>query len=147
MSVEKFNIRVYGLLINERDEVLISDECRNGFSFTKFPGGGVEVGEGFPNALRREFMEELGIEIEVGDLFFFNDYYQVSVFNPNHQVVSFYYVVQYANWHEIETDQHVVPITEEGEKHRWISRALLDQDLFMFPIDKIVAKRLSEKEK
>lgn len=143
--MESFNIRVYGLLINEHNEVLISDECRNGFAFTKFPGGGVEVGEGFPNALRREFMEELGIEIEVGDLFFFNDYYQVSAFNPKHQVVSFYYAVNFADWQQIETNQHVVPLTEEGEKHRWIPVNELDQDLFTFPIDKIVAKRLKEK--
>ncbi|MFN5910799.1 MAG: NUDIX domain-containing protein, partial [Bacteroidota bacterium] len=67
--MKRFNLRVYGILINDRDEVLVSDECRNGFSFTKFPGGGVEVGEGFPQALEREFEEELGIRVEVGELF------------------------------------------------------------------------------
>ena len=54
-----FNLRVYGLLINELNQVLISDENRNGFAFTKFPGGGMEFGEGFKETLIREFQEEL----------------------------------------------------------------------------------------
>lgn len=142
--MEKFNIRVYGLLINENREVLISDECRDGFSFTKFPGGGVEIGEGFPNALKREFEEELGIEVEVRELFYFNDFFQVSAFNPKHQIISFYYFVDYSKWSEITTDKHVVPLMEEGEQHRWIPLQQLDADMFMFPIDKIVVNRLKE---
>jgi hypothetical protein len=34
--------RVYGILINDRQEVLISDEFRFGTYFRKFPGGGIE---------------------------------------------------------------------------------------------------------
>lgn len=139
-----FNLRIYGLLINELNQVLISDECRNGFAFTKFPGGGLEFGEGFKAALKREFEEELNLKIEVGDLFYFNDFYQVSAFNPSEQLISFYYFVETENWKSIITDQHEVPLTADGEKHRWISFYNLDADDFTFPIDKIVAKRLSE---
>jgi hypothetical protein len=32
-----FNLRVYGLVINEQEEILLSDERRGGISFTKFP--------------------------------------------------------------------------------------------------------------
>lgn len=145
--MKRFNIRVYGLLINERKEVLVSDECRNGFSFTKFPGGGVEVGEGFPQALKREFEEEIAIQIEVGELFYFNDFYQASAFHPDHQIVAFYYLVSYDRWNEIITDQHDVPLTTEGEKHRWIAISDLTVDTFTFPIDKIVAKRLKEEKR
>ena len=141
--MEKFNVRVYGLLINELNQVLVSDECRGGFAFTKFPGGGVEIGEGLPNALRREFMEEIGIEVEVKEVFYFNDFYQASAFNPKHQILAFYYKVDYPNWKEIVTDQHVVPLSEEGEKHRWISIEDLDLPIFTFPIDKIVCKHLT----
>ena len=35
----KFNVRVYGLLINADDEILISDEQEYGMRFSKFPGG------------------------------------------------------------------------------------------------------------
>ena len=60
-----FNVRVYGLLINESNEVLLSDEREYGMEFTKFPGGGVELGEGLIEALKREYMEECSAEIEV----------------------------------------------------------------------------------
>lgn len=140
--MELFNIRVYGILINELNQVLISDENRGGFSFTKFPGGGVEIGEGLPNALKREFEEEIGIEIEVKELFYFNDFYQASAFNPKHQIFAFYYRVNYSAWKEIVTDQHDVPLTVEGEKRRWVSLSELDLAIFTFPIDKIVCKHL-----
>ena len=35
-----FNVRVYGLLINDDNEVLLSDEREFGMDFIKFPGGG-----------------------------------------------------------------------------------------------------------
>lgn len=142
MTGQKFNIRIYGLLINELDQILVSDEFRNGFAFTKFPGGGLEFGEGFKHALKREFHEELNIEIEVEELFYFNEFYQASAFNPKDQIHSFYYRVNYLDWQEIEADQHEVPLTLEGEKHRWISLSDLNSDEFTFPIDKIVVKHL-----
>ena len=40
------NIRVYGILINEQKQVLVSDELIRGGYYTKFPGGGLEYGEG-----------------------------------------------------------------------------------------------------
>jgi len=45
----RFNVRVYGLLINDRNEILISDEQEYGMQFSKFPGGGLEYGEGLIN--------------------------------------------------------------------------------------------------
>lgn len=140
--IAKFNLRVYGLLINDLNEVLVSDECRNGFSFTKFPGGGMEFGEGFTEALIREFREELAIEIEVGDLFYFNDFFQASVFNPKDQLFSFYYKVHYQNWRNLITGQHEVPLNVDGEKHRWIKCDELNEAIFTFPIDKIVGLKL-----
>ena len=40
--MKRFNIRVYGILINDRNELLVSDELIKGLQFTKFPGGGLE---------------------------------------------------------------------------------------------------------
>ena len=89
-----FNIRVYGLLLNERNEVLVSDEWIRGMLITKFPGGGLEFGEGSRDCLAREFMEEMNLKVCVGEHLYTTDFYQQSAFNPAHQIVSIYYLVQ-----------------------------------------------------
>ena len=69
---KKFNVRVYGIL--EKDNcVLVSDEDRFGKQFTKFPGGGLEWGEGVEDCLIREFKEELSVDIQVNSLFYLTD--------------------------------------------------------------------------
>src|SRR5207344_3401209 len=93
-SPGSFNIRVYGLLINEQRQVLVSDEYIRGDYFTKFPGGGLELGEGTRDCLKREFKEETGLDVIVGDHIYTTDYFQQSAFNPNDQIVSIYYFVK-----------------------------------------------------
>ena len=63
--MHRFNIRVYGILINEKKQVLVSDEFIRGNYYTKFPGGGLEFGEGTRDCLRREFMEELELKVNI----------------------------------------------------------------------------------
>ena len=60
-----FTIRVYGILINEHKQVLVSDELIRGMYITKFPGGGLELGEGTRDCLKREFMEEMNLNVEI----------------------------------------------------------------------------------
>lgn len=140
--MKQFNIRVYGLLINDEQQILLSDEYRNGFAFTKFPGGGLEFGEGFSEALKREFLEEIGITIEVGELFYINDFYQESAFNPDHQLITLYFIVRYSDWKIIEANKHDFPLTKAGEKHRWISLTEITGEHLTFPIDKLVIEKL-----
>ena len=89
-----FNIRVYGIIINEHRQVLVSDEFIRGAYVTKFPGGGLEFGEGTRDCLKREMKEELNIEAEIGDHIYTTDFYQRSAFNTDHQIVSIYYHVK-----------------------------------------------------
>jgi 8-oxo-dGTP diphosphatase len=144
MPIHRFNVRVYGLLFNAHGEVLLSDECRNGYSFTKFPGGGVEYGEGIAEALAREFSEELGISVTVGDLYYVNDFFQASAFNPNDQIIAFYYRVSSHQTDQIICHQHEVPVTQEGEQHRWIDPKDLQDNVLNFPIDRHVARLLRQ---
>jgi 8-oxo-dGTP diphosphatase len=141
--MKNFNLRVYGLVINDKNEVLLSDEFRFGHFFTKFPGGGVEKGEGVLGALHREFQEELNLVIEDAIPFFFNDFYQESAFRKEDQVVSFYYIVQ-CETSKIKVENYAIPFQEETEKQRWNSITLLNENNLTFPIDKVVVSKLKE---
>lgn len=135
--MKRFNIRVYGICINEQNEVLVSEEAHNGLEFTKFPGGGLEWGEGTLDCLTREMLEEFNLTIEVNELFYLTDFFQVSAFSENDQVMSIYY--------RFSLQEDLSNATVDGEKNerlRWISLDIIHEDLFMFPIDKLVAKQL-----
>lgn len=139
---ERFNLRVYALII-KNGEILLADESINGFSFTKFPGGGVELGEGLIDALKRELMEEGGLEIETSEHFYTTDFYQESAFNPNEQIVSVYYKVKTdIDWDEKSSDQSV-PGKDHQLKLYFRPLNEVDASLFTFPIDRKVIELLS----
>lgn len=143
MKINSFNIRVYGLLISD-DQVLITHEHRKGIDMTKFPGGGLEKGEGIKDCLIREFREELGIGIEVGELFYVNDFLQVSAFNPSEQLISFYFLV------ETKSDlRNLILFGDQSLvnepyhlKAEFMNLEELHESRFTFPIDKVVAEKL-----
>src|SRR5881396_1217708 len=87
-----FNIRVYGVLVNEQKQVLVSDEYIRGAYYTKFPGGGLEIGEGTRDCLKREFKEEMNLEVVIGEHIYTTDFFQQSAFNSAHQILSIYYL-------------------------------------------------------
>jgi 8-oxo-dGTP diphosphatase len=150
-----FNLRVYGVLINEKKQVLVSDELIRGNYFTKFPGGGLEFGEGTRDCLRREFKEELDLDVAIGDHIYTTDYFQMSAFNPEHQIISIYYYVTAQE--EIKTplrnkefdfDENQMKIYEstgETETFRMIDWNDFSANTVSLPIDKIVARIVREK--
>lgn len=138
-----FNIRVYGILENDSGEILLSDERRFGKKFTKFPGGGLEMGEGLKECLKREFKEELDIDITVGDLFYLTDFYQQSAFNENDQLISIYYWVSSQEVSTIKTTS--IPFhfnEEEMEIMRWKKKKELTNEDVTFPVDQLVVDLL-----
>jgi 8-oxo-dGTP diphosphatase len=137
--MKRFNVRVYGICINERNEVLLSDESHQNVSFTKFPGGGLEFGEGTRDCLKREFLEEFNLEIEVGELFYLTDFFQVSAFSENDQVISIYYLIN-ADINELD---YLIPNHVGAEKLYWVKLSELSEQSVTFPIDKIVSEKLS----
>ncbi len=141
--MKNFNLRVYGLIINENQEILLSDENRFGHFFTKFPGGGVETGEGIIDALHREFQEELNLKIEDATPFYFNDFYQESAFRKEDQIVSFYYLVK-CDYQKINCFNYEIPFFEEVEKQRWMKLEDLEETDLTFQIDKMVVTKLKE---
>lgn len=151
----QFNVRVYGVLINEQNEVLVSDEKIRGHYYTKFPGGGLEFGEGTRDCLKREFMEELSLNVEVGEHLYTTDYFQVSAFHPDHQIISIYYKVtalepitariSTAPFQFDEVQLAIYNTEQETESFRFIPMDALTEESVTLPIDKLVVKLLKQK--
>lgn len=137
-----FNVRVYGILINDENQILVSDEIIHGNFYTKFPGGGLEIGEGTRDCLKREFMEEMKLPIEVGNHFYTTDFYQKSAFNPDHQIISIYYRVSASETINLED---INSSNEQSETFRFVSLSEFSEEQVSLPIDKKVTQLLLEK--
>ena len=141
-----FNVRVYGLLINEQQKVLVADELIKGMKITKFPGGGLEFGEGTIEAIKREMMEETNTPVEVLKHFYTTDFFQVSAFNPKAQVISIYYTLKALSPLNVQISQAPFAFknNSEGEiSFRWLAVKTLSINDFTFPIDQKVATMLA----
>ncbi|MBI3137643.1 MAG: NUDIX domain-containing protein [Sphingobacteriales bacterium] len=153
--MHRFNIRIYGLLLNAQQQVLVSDELIRGSYITKFPGGGLEFGEGTRECLQREFLEEMNLKVDVGEHIYTTDYFQLSAFNPEHQIISIYYFAHALE--EIKAplrdkpfdfDEQQLAVYEEKkeiETFRFINWEDFSPDHLTLPIDKIVASLIKEK--
>ncbi|WP_303923543.1 NUDIX domain-containing protein [Draconibacterium sediminis] len=142
----QFIIRVYGLVINEKNEILLSDEFVLNTKMTKFPGGGLEFGEGFIDGLKREFIEECnGQEIENIRHFYTTDFYQKALFFDDAQLISIYYLADLKQPLKFKISEKPFDFENEGNKpqsFRWEQiKDLKDNDV-TFPIDKYVLKKL-----
>ena len=152
--MNQFNIRVYGILINEKKQLLVSDEYIRGQYYTKFPGGGLEFGEGTRECLKREFIEEMNLAVDVLDHIYTTDYFQESAFRPGDQIISIYYYVQplepiNVRLSDVEFDFNDEQLQRYEEKNeienfRFIDWDILSEDHVTLPIDKIVVKMLKQ---
>jgi ADP-ribose pyrophosphatase YjhB (NUDIX family) len=153
--MNKFNLRVYGILINEKKQVLVSDEYIRGNYYTKFPGGGLEFGEGTRDCLKREFKEEMDLNVEVCEHLYTTDFFQMSAFNPEHQIISIYYRVQALEQIKAPLRDKVFDFDEaqlavyhdkgETETFRFIDWQGFSAESVTLPIDKVVAQLVKEK--
>ena len=139
IPIDRFNVRVYGVVV-ENDAVLVSTETINDFTFTKFPGGGVEFEEGVSDALRREIQEELSSGIANYEHLYTTDFFQRSAFYKNEQLISIYY--------KVTLDQPLLQLQKDEstseKKHllrfRWVPLTELSSNLFTFPVDQHVVE-------
>ncbi|MFM7822290.1 MAG: NUDIX hydrolase, partial [Bacteroidota bacterium] len=113
----------------------------DGVAFTKLPGGGLQFGEGTIDCLKREFLEETGLEIEISSHFYTVDFFQQYAFNAHQRVISIYYVVKPVN--ELAED----PTTNILNEHRlrWVPLSELSPETFSLPIDRHIAPMILEK--
>ncbi len=150
--MQLFNIRVYGILLGENNSVLVSDEYIRGKYYTKFPGGGLEFGEGTRDCLKREFKEEMNLDVSVTDHIYTTDFFQISAFNPGHQIISIYYFAKALEPitcalrdKPFDFDEGQLVIYKEKneiETFRFIPWLDFTDEAVTLPIDKVVAKML-----
>lgn len=153
--MQSFNVRVYGILLGDHREVLVSDEYIRGHYYTKFPGGGLEFGEGTRDCLKREFKEEMNLEVSIGDHIYTTDFFQLSAFNPGHQIISIYYFTKALEpiacalrTMPFDFDEEQLAIYKEKneiETFRFIEWNHFSEEMVTLPIDKVVAKMIKEK--
>ncbi|MEZ4755642.1 MAG: NUDIX domain-containing protein [Flavobacteriales bacterium] len=136
-----FTIRVYGLL-RHNGSILVSDELIKGHRITKFPGGGLEYGEGLKECLVREVREEVGVQATDLEHFYTTDFFQQSTFHATPmQVVSVYYTFQVP-------DPGLVPVVHQPfsgmvgdgdqEVFRWLPINGTRPEALSLPIDRVV---------
>ncbi len=150
--MKKFTIRVYGILQDPEQGILVSDEWIRTDRFTKFPGGGLKLGEGTRDCLVREFLEEMNLRIAVDEHLYTTDFFQLSAFNPSHQIISIYYAVRPLE--EIKVKIKTIPFdfderelalyekNQQAESFRFIQWPDFSPASLSLPIDKIVAAQL-----
>jgi ADP-ribose pyrophosphatase YjhB (NUDIX family) len=144
--MKHINVRVYGILIQD-NQVLVSDEFIKGNNITKFPGGGLEYGEGTKECLMREFKEELNLNIEIVSHFYTTDFFVNSAFSNQSQIISVYYLVKPLGELDFSISTTVFDFNEvkEGaQSMRWIEIDKVSENDFTFIIDKHVADLLEK---
>ena len=147
-KTNRFVIRTYGLVINKNNEILISDEFELGIKMTKFPGGGLEFGEGLIDGLKREFMEECnGQVIENVQHFYTTDFYQKALFYDDAQLISVYFMADLVEplCFDISGKAFDFEIgSSKTQSFRWVKIKDLNEDEITFPIDKFVVQKLKQ---
>ena len=99
LKPERFSCRIYGVLLRAAGsggrQVLLTRSRFINHGFVNFPGGGVELGEAPIEALRREYNEETGIEINPLRVLYASESAHLSSQAPM-QIVSVYWLVEQA---------------------------------------------------
>jgi len=131
---------VYGFLIDDK-AILVTDEFRLGIYMTKFPGGGLQFGEGTIECLKREFLEELNTPVEIISHFYTTDFYQPTTLLPSDmQLINIYYLVKADKPYRFPTTgiKNDIPPIDGAQCFRWVKIKELKADEFTFPIDQYI---------
>lgn len=146
-QLKHFNIRVYGLFL-QNGSVLVSDEYQLDTRMTKFPGGGLEFGEGTIDCLKREMLEECKQEITTIYHFYTTDFFQKALYFDDHQLLSIYYTAELKEPINFTISHKAFDFEENkngNQSFRWQPIATIQEEDFTFPIDKHVANLLKQK--
>jgi len=146
MTNPRFTVRAYGLLFHA-GAVLVSDELVRGSRITKFPGGGLEYGEGLRDCLVREIGEEMGVEAMDVRHFHTTEVFQQSAFHTDPmQVIAVYFTF-------LVDDPEGIPVVNEPfaglgdevrEVFRWLPLEAANVEALSLPLDRAVWRMLCD---
>lgn len=107
------------VIFNSQGEILIDRRLKKGLmgGLWEFPGGKIEPNETVEDCIKREVLEELGVDIEVGD--------RLITIDHNYQEFSVTLIVHQCRYLSGE------PRAIECEEVRWVKRDTIDR--FTFP--------------
>jgi 8-oxo-dGTP diphosphatase len=139
-KINRFNIRVYGILEHSKG-VLLSHEKIEDTAFTKFPGGGMKFGESPLECLKREFREELKLDVTIIRHIYTSDFFIQNHFLPNEQVITIYYLLKvesHKKWDGQLPESHIHPFGNKRNRinHSWCKKSKLSSELFSFEAEK-----------
>jgi len=124
----------YALIVHDGKLLLLTMRATGRYHL---PGGGIEVGERMAETLKREALDETGVEIEVGRLIHFEEvffYYDPS--DRAYHGLHFFFLCQ-ARTVETLPDEQVVD--DAAEKPRWVEIATLKPEDFQYHGEVILA--------
>ena len=126
----RIRVRVCGICIESNRVLMIGHRAILGENtFWCPPGGGVEEGEMAKDALKREFIEETGLKIEVGKLLLMNEFVNL----PLHSIELFFSVKSVGGELILGQDPEMNANEQLIQKIEWLS------------LDEIKRLNLSEK--
>ena len=131
-----FNIRVYGVAVHQGN-VLVCREPFQGYLVTKFPGGGLEFGEGPEQTLIREMMEETGQSIELLSHLYTTGFFVASLRDPREQLISIYYRMT------LPLPEKLQAMSQDGQPvlFEWLDLNAIAAHDFDLPADRFVAEQ------
>ncbi|TXF79273.1 NUDIX hydrolase [Chryseobacterium sp.] len=135
--IDKLNVRIYACVLKDRKVLTLFEEYA-GEPLMKFPGGGLEFGEGIHDCLHREFEEELNVKIKILDHLYTQENFQVSRFRENEQLLTVYFTA------EIIDENEFLILDPCIERTEWISIDS-EENPFPLPIDQIAFEKLKER--
>lgn len=113
-SKEVKQITVFSGVVVKNGTVLMSlrdeEECKDAHMKWEFPGGKCDFGETPQEAVKREFLEETGVEIEVIKLLSYvaTNYWKYEW--GTQQTLCFVFLCQFKRQREVQKDHHVASI-------------------------------------
>lgn len=135
--MEKFPRVRIALLMIEKDKILLVRHRKGEKTYWLLPGGGLEYGETISECAKREALEELSLEIALGDLLFANE----SIPSDKHRhVLNLYYQAKVIGGQIKLGDEEVLA------EAAWIEINLIDE-LTLYPNTKEILKKVAGGEK